>query len=51
MTEEVKKKIGLSNSVKRHTEEQKMYLSKMFSGSNHPQYGKHQSKERREKIK
>jgi hypothetical protein len=50
MTEEVKKKIGISNSKHKRTEEQKLHLKNLFSGVNHPQYGKHQSKERRQKI-
>ena len=50
MTEEVKKKIGISNSKYKRTDQQKLYLKNLFSGSNHPQYGISQSKERRIKI-
>jgi len=50
MTDEVKRKIGISNSKHKPTEQQKEHLRNLFSGPNHPQYGKHQSIERREKI-
>jgi len=50
LTEEVRKKIGIANSKHKRTDQQKNHLKEIFFGKNHPQYGKHQSKERREKI-
>ena len=49
-TEETKKKMSESAKGKIISKEQRLKISKSLSGKNHPNWGKHLSKETREKI-
>ena len=53
-SEETKKKIGAANHLalqgNKWSEEQRKIMSEMFSGENNPFYGKHHTKESKEKI-
>ena len=49
-SDETREKLSIINRGKKHTKKSKNKISKALSGKNHPLYGKHRSKEAKEKI-